>query len=283
VPLSFKGVDVELSIFSVFLLPGEELSVTVNRGKSGALAVKADFMPDALLSGPHWNLRAPSASGIYPMEIGSADGSFHTRLNLIVLTPFSRIEQGLLNGYRIGNYPSPHPNRSAFYPRPTGFVEVTEANRNTRVSPHFSLGQFLCKQESAYPKYLVLQEKLLVLLESLLREVRAEGYDIDTFGFISGYRTPWYNRSIGNVKYSRHVYGDAADIFIDTDGDGHLDDLNGDGVQDRKDAARFFDIVDRFMTRGAQNKYSGGVGLYQRNARRTGFVHVDTRGYGARW
>ena len=47
---------------------------------------------------------------------------------------------------------------------------------------------------------------------------------------MSGYRTPFYNRSIGNqTRFSRHVYGDAADIYADDDGDGKMDDLDGDG------------------------------------------------------
>ena len=50
---------------------------------------------------------------------------------------------------------------------------------------------------------------------------RAAGIDASTFRILSGYRTPFYNRSIGNeTHYSRHVYGDAADIYVDEDGDG---------------------------------------------------------------
>ena len=199
---------------------------------------------ESQFSGPVWNLKAPPASGIYSAEIGTADGRFHSQLNVIVLQPFSKVEDGFLGSYQIGDYPSPHPGRSAYYPQPAGFIEVTKANRNTPLSPHFTLAQFLCKQESGYPKYVVLREKLLYLLEDLLQETRNAGYDIDTFGFISGYRTPWYNHSIGNVKYSRHVYGDAADIFVDSDADGRLDDLNRDGAQNRKDVQTFFDIVE---------------------------------------
>jgi len=283
VPLSFKGLNIELPLFSVFLLPREELSIAVDGRAAGKLVVKADAMVGTQLSGQVWNLKAPTASGIYPLEIGNADGSFYSKLNLVVLTPRSGMEQGLLNGYRIGDYPSPHPSRSAFYPKPGGFIEVTAANRDTQLSPHFTLGQFLCKQESAYPKYLVLREKLLFLLEDLLQEVRKEGYDIDSFGFISGYRTPWYNRNIGNVKYSRHIYGDAADIYIDANGDGRLDDLNRDGAQNRRDVEVFFNIVERFKAAHAGKDFSGGIGLYQRNSRHGGFIHVDTRGYRARW
>jgi hypothetical protein len=283
VPLALKGLNINLSLFSVFLLPLEEVSIVVDSAHTEGLKVRADVALTSRLSGQAWNVTAPAASGIYAAEITSADGRFHSALNVIVLLPFSMVEDGFLNGYRIGDYPSPHPGRSAYYPQPRGFIEVTQANRNTALSPHFTLAQFLCKQESGYPKYVVLREKLLYLLEDLLQESRAAGYDIDSFGFISGYRTPWYNRSIGNVKYSRHVYGDAADIYIDTDSDGRLDDLNRDGAQDRRDVQAFFDIVDRYKAVHTDRDYSGGLGLYQRNSRHGGFIHVDTRGYRARW
>ena len=41
---------------------------------------------------------------------------------------------------------------------------------------------------------------------------------------MSGFRTPQYNKGGGNTGgragLSRHMYGDAADIFIDSNGDG---------------------------------------------------------------
>jgi hypothetical protein len=50
---------------------------------------------------------------------------------------------------------------------------------------------------------------------------------------MSGFRTPRYNKSGGNTggraNLSRHMYGDASDIFVDNDGNGTMDDLNRDG------------------------------------------------------
>lgn len=53
------------------------------------------------------------------------------------------------------------------------------------------------------------------MLEFILEKVNAQGYRWETFCVMSGYRTPYYNKAIGNVRYSRHLWGDAADIFID--------------------------------------------------------------------
>jgi hypothetical protein len=154
---------------------------------------------------------------------------------------------------------------------------------DTRLSPHFTLRQCVCKQVSGYPKFVVLQPSLLVLLERLLAEVRASGVAIDTFGVISGYRTPYYNKRIGNVPTSRHVYGDAFDFFVDGDGDGLMDDLNRDGQRNRADVDWLFSLIENFSRKSDNALLVGGIGRYYRASHHGGFIHVDTRGYRARW
>lgn len=199
--------------------------------------------------------------------------------------PASAIEGGLLNGYVIGDNPLPHsrPEYHHLYQRPTHFIEVTAENRSNPVSAHFRLEQFLCKQVSGYPKYLVLQPSLLELLERLMTHLRGQGYTISTLGVISGYRTPWYNKKIGNTPNSRHVYGDAMDFFIDQDGDGRMDDLDGDGSVTNADVDFLYELVDEFRRLPENADLVGGVGRYYANGRHSGFVHVDTRGYSSRW
>jgi uncharacterized protein YcbK (DUF882 family) len=199
--------------------------------------------------------------------------------------PVSAIENGVLNGYVIGGDPAPHsrPEKHHLYQQPTAFIEVTAENRSQAVSAHFRLEQFLCKQVSGYPKYLVLQPSLLELLERLMTHLKGEGYAISTLGVISGYRTPWYNKKIGNTPNSRHVYGDAMDFFIDRDGDGRMDDLDGDGRLTNADIDLLYELVDEFRRQPANSDLIGGVGRYYPNARHGGFIHVDTRGYRARW
>jgi uncharacterized protein YcbK (DUF882 family) len=113
--------------------------------------------------------------------------------------------------------------------------------------------------------------------------VQAAGYPVETFGVISGYRTPYYNKQIGNVPNSRHIYGDAMDFFIDLDGDGRMDDLNGDGDNNRADVDILFEIVKEFKRRPENSELAGGVGRYYQVSHHGGFIHVDTRGYKARW
>ena len=198
-------------------------------------------------------------------------------------TPASEIVGGYLHGYRLGDPPPGSNKHPQFYAEPRSFIEVTPKNTNMQVSPHFTLGQFLCKQEADFPKYIVLQERILILLEGLIGAVQAAGYPVKTFGVISGYRTPYYNKRIGNVPNSRHVYGDAMDFFIDLDGDGRMDDLNGDGQLNKQDVDVLFEIVTKFKRQPENSDLIGGVGHYYPTANHGGFIHVDTRGYRARW
>ena len=101
---------------------------------------------------------------------------------------------------------------------------------------------------------------------------------------MSGYRTPWYNQAIGNVPYSRHAWGGAADIYIDeAPMDGRMDDLNGDGRVDRDDARWLADFVSGMSRRGEFGARIGGLGVYGSNSAHGPFIHVDVRGSRARW
>ena len=268
-------------LFSLFMQPRETLRITHPYG-NGEVRLTLSGQTFGIATAGGWRLTAPETPGIYALEMAHSGSGEVMGLNLFVAVPASRMEGEYLNGYRIGRYPPARKNRSDYDP-PRGFFEVTADNADTRLSPHFTLRQFVCKQEATYPRYVVIRESLLVLLEGLLEDVRSRGYDVDTFGVISGYRTPWYNRKIGNVPYSRHVYGDAMDIFIDVDRDGLMDDINGDGLRNRQDIDRFFGIVEAFKARPENSRLIGGIGRYGRTSRHGGFVHMDTRGYRARW
>jgi hypothetical protein len=281
VQLGIRGHDVRQEVFSLFAQPGETLRLSHAYG-GRPLQVTRDGERFGRPDTASWVLRAPAEPGLYVLEARRPDTGDSTRLNLFVAVPADRMEGEYLNGYRIGRYPPPRKNRRNYEP-PRGFYEVTAENADTRLSPHFTLRQFLCKQEADYPKYVVIRESLLVLLEGVLTDVRAAGYDVDTFGVISGFRTPWYNKKIGNVPYSRHVYGDAMDFYIDVNRDGLMDDINKDGMRNREDIDRFFAIVDAFKMRPENVLLVGGIGRYSKTSYHGGFVHADTRGYRARW
>jgi len=230
----------------------------------------------------HWSWKAPQKPGLYPLTITNTQQQSMT-INAFVLHPASQVKNEKLGNYRIGNYPEEALKGLESYLPPEGFIEVTEQNQNTRVSPHFTLGQFLCKQASGWPKFVVLRSETLIKLEAVLAKLNHKGHPANSFHIMSGYRTPYYNHSIGNRKYSRHVYGGAADIFVDENPkDGMMDDLNHDGKIDRKDAAVIYDLVERMSTHKGWT-HIGGLGEYSKNEFRGPFVHIDARGYRARW
>ena len=158
-----------------------------------------------------WQWQAPDTPGLTSVIIESPNKKQRMVINVFVKVPADKVEGGKLKYYQIGHYPKPSQIKdSKHYIVPDGFVEVTPENESTKLSPHFSLKEFVSKQKSNHPKYLFLQSKLLLKLEIIRKELILEGIPVSNMVVMSGYRTPYYNRAIGNVKLSRHVFGDAA-------------------------------------------------------------------------
>jgi hypothetical protein len=270
---------------SVFALPNEKLKIEVKKmgatEKFQLYSAAGEMIPAA---SRHWDWHVPSKTGCYLLKIADRDHRRSMSLNVFVMVPFDQIKGEYLNGFRVGKYPEVALKKPAINKPPRGFVEVTPENEEMLVSPHFKLKQFLCKQDGEYPKYLVLREKLLHKLELILEKINDKGYRCDTFHVMSGYRTPYYNESIGNVKYSRHIYGGAADIFIDENPkDNMMDDLNQDGKIDYRDAAVIYRIIDELYGKTFYDPFLGGLARYKKTNNHGPFVHVDVRGRRARW
>ena len=221
-------------------------------------------------------------AGRYELKIDGVPGSDQVEMTAFVMVSASAVKQGLLNGYRIGDYPAKPLRGDPIYLPPAGFIEVTDDNEDARVSPNFRLKQFLSHQASDFPKYLVLNEGLIVALELIGRALEPLNLDADDIHVMSGFRTPFYNRAIGNVEYSLHQWGRAADIFIDHDGNGTMDDLNQDKKIDRADAQFLYDLLDR-LSKTVDGSLIGGLSVYDRTATHGPFVHVDVRTRKVRW
>lgn len=208
------------------------------------------------------------------------------RFAFIPLLPFSDKTAGRIGQYKIGFWPAERRLRSASYANPAGFIKVTPENQDTRVSEHFRLRDFLTHdQQHVWPKYLVLREELIDKLELVIADLEAHGVEVTHMSVMSGFRTPQYNaRGVGKkgrAKDSRHQFGDAADVFVDNDRDGRMDDLNGDGRIDARDAAVISAAVDRIEQE--HPTLTGGVGLYRSTRSHGPFAHIDVRGNRARW
>jgi len=243
----------------------------------------ADFAPTAVSDveterlGPNSiAVYAPENAGFYSLVLSNNKTS--KRLLVIVKKPFNANNKQL-NSYQIGLYPAPYKGYTQ-YSAPNGFIEIFEKDLTRQLTPHVQVKNVICKQVSGFPKYLYVNNDGLMMLEDLLSFVQNEGIKVSKFAFISGYRTPHYNRSIGNGKHSRHQYGDAFDLYVDEDGDGRMDDLNGDGKLTIADVDVLYKVFEKFQK---HSRYNGGIGRYKPASHHGGFVHIDNRGFTARW
>jgi hypothetical protein len=263
---------------------GVSISDTL-RGRSGKLMAR--FLPYlARLDIPILSAMVGDSVARTPGVHVLRDSSRSSLFTFITLRPFSDKVKGRLGGYRMGYWPFERRKvRSEAYAGLDGFIEVTRENQDTQVSEHFRLRDFLTKdQRDVWPKYLVLDTKLVDKLELIIDDLVGRGYDVRHVSVMSGFRTPQYNQKgvgRGRADASRHQYGDAADVFVDNDRDGRMDDLNRDGRIDTRDARILLGAVDR-----VEAEYPGlvgGAGVYGATRAHGPFTHIDARGSRARW
>lgn len=228
---------------------------------------------------------APSEPGIWRLRLRAGSIREEIRdLTVVVRVPLAAKQDGQINGYRIGRYATEGIDRYDAYSPPTGFIEVTPENQDMQISEHLRLRQFVTKnQYGIWPKYLALDLRLIDKLELVMQELNTMGIPSRRMAVMSGFRTPDYNGpgEGGRAKLSRHTYGDAADVWVDNDGNGYIDDLNGDGHIDANDAAVMRIAADRVEARYPE--LIGGNGVYTSTPEHGPFIHIDVRGKRARW
>jgi uncharacterized protein YcbK (DUF882 family) len=235
---------------------------------------------------------APSQPGVYDLAVKLDQATRQINdFSVVTLVPFSEKQRGHIGLYFLGSWPferGAHNTKgsAAAYANPSGFIQVTQENADTPVSAHFKLRDFLTKDQSnVWPKYLLLNPKLLDKLELTIAELERTGHPVRNMHVMSGFRTPEYNYTGGNTQgranLSRHMYGDASDVFVDNDGNGSMDDLNRDGHSDIRDAM----VVEQAVERVEHDhpELTGGVGVYPACCGHGPFAHIDVRGYRARW
>ena len=253
-------------------------------GRSGRLRfrtltrVSAIALPGFMTTYGEDAIRTPAVHHV------AANGT-QTPFAYIVLRPFGEKRGDVLQGYRLGKWPSERWLVGRRYWNPDGFIEVTPANVGLRLSEHFTLADFVTHdQRDVWPKFVVLQEALIDKLELVLADLAAHGVRTDYVRVLSGFRAPYYNDRVvaeGAARASRHQYGDAADVIVDANRDGRMDDLNRDGRLDLRDTQVILRSVERI-----EKQYPmlvGGTGLYHAMGTSGPFAHVDVRGSQARW
>jgi hypothetical protein len=255
-------------------------------GRSGKLLARFTL--------PSRSLHIPIISGNlahtsrYLPQIQTINGASRIgQFSLITMKSFGDKIAGSVGGYRVGFWPEERGRlRSEAYENPEGFIEVTPQNQDTRISEHFRLKDFLTHdQHEIWPKYLVLREPLLDKLELVISDLEDHGIPARNVHVLSGFRSPQYNLALGDesgrARDSRHQFGDAADIFIDSNDDGRMDDLNRDGRVNFRDTRVILAAVERVETQYPD--LIGGTGLYHSSGSHGPFAHIDVRGSRARW
>jgi uncharacterized protein YcbK (DUF882 family) len=251
-------------------------------GRSGAVrfasltAAEADAMPSLREAFGDTIVHTPGTFTVH-----AAGTPFH----FFITRPFGHKRGEMLGQYRLGRWPAERWMMADNYLNPAGFVEVMPATTTLQVSTHFRLGDFLTNdQHATWPKFVLLEERLIDKLELVLAALGARGIDHRRVVVLSGFRAPYYNdRRIdeGAARASRHQFGDAADLIIDADGDGRMDDLNRDGRRDLRD----LHVIGAAVT-DVERKYPelvGGLGTYAAMGPSGPFAHIDVRGTSARW
>ncbi len=89
------------------------------------------------------------------------------------------------------------------YPVPARYQDLSTADPSTPISPNFILEEFM---EARKGRFGVLQPKLVWALQSM-RDAVGGAIHVN-----SGYRNQLYNAGVGGAGWSRHLYGDAADL-----------------------------------------------------------------------
>jgi hypothetical protein len=190
------------------------------RGESGKLRAiiraPGEELPDDTLQGgavPTVSGNASlRASGVWQLalKIGNAIRPL-TDFSVITLRPAADKRNGRIGLYYIGNCPTrPSRKMPTTYLPPRGFIEVTRENQDTRLSDHFQVRDFLTHgQENVWPKYLVVDTKLVDKLELVLSDVASHGVPSKGVHVMSGFRTPQYNSGGGDrrgrASLSRHM------------------------------------------------------------------------------
>ena len=115
----------------------------------------------------------------------------------------------------------------------------------SQISKHFSKSELTCKCGCGL---LIVDVELIGILEFIRARFMRPVH------IISGNRCGKHNTAVGGSPNSQHLHGRAADIYVEG--------MDLDAI-----------------TRAAEQAKADGIGIY----RDQGFVHVDVRGYPARW
>lgn len=114
--------------------------------------------------------------------------------------------------------------------------------------------------------YWGIDQDILFKILALQDALTANGYNRNAFKITHGHRHPSFNQQVGGTSKSRHIAGEAVDMVIG--------DINNDGKYSKADKAIVLELCEKEIIGN-----TGGIGRYPD----TRTVHIDVRGYQARW
>lgn len=283
----------------VVMAPGANLEVTSEEpsgpNRVAILKEGVPFREDIRLV-----FTAPEKPGSYYMPLRITSNMGQREAELCVLVPHKatagKTGDGLMlraDGQQIGTYR--HHSRSGnakvkanpeSYQPPAWWMRITEMNASYEVVPGLRADDLVAVTEDTGLKHTDLVPVCYPMWQAIhtLRNALQErkGIPGSALKLISMFRAPPYNRAVGSNAFGRHIYGDAFDFYIDTEGDGKASDLNRDGKLDRRDA---YEIVALIEDLQAEKKLPmGGIGVYNSVAGdHVVTMHLDMRGHRATW
>lgn len=232
---------------------------------------------------PDLRWQVPFEPGAHPHAV-EVDGA---AVDVTVVVPAQVADPSVLGADFL--YPDPkgpdvpdairsHP---AAFRRPSLFFLVEPAILNRRVSRRFVLRDFTpWVRQGAAADWCVLDYGIVEKAEAFADALPGIGRDPGDLKIVSAYRSPGRNRREDASVWSRHIYGDAVDLIVDSNRDGRMDDLTGDGIVGPEDLRLLAGVVSVIESGGRCRP--GGCGLYQ-SSETQGAVHIDARGHRARW
>lgn len=138
----------------------------------------------------------------------------------------------------------------------------------TRIKDLLSRDDFYSKAIMNRSKviYWRIDKRIIYKIFELRKELRKKKYDENGFRISDGFRTPTHNKKVGGASKSVHIKGEAIDMVIK--------DIDKNGIYSDEDKQIVIDILETKIIKNA-----GGIGKYPG----TRIVHIDIRGYRARW
>jgi len=255
--------------------------------------------------GDSFVMRSPQKPGAYVLNWNGKRA-----FDLLVLTAAKMVSTKTRQGQKltvtmgrrtVGVYPDPTAaeservrNSAGRYLPPLWFFVFDARTQAVALSEHLKAGDMVGfvgrglaekRRGKRHVWYFPPSRDLVRKLEATVDVLEAKGCKLGGGLVItSGFRTPAHNRESGGSGFSRHCYGDAADVIIDRSPlDGRMDDLNGDGRIDANDGLVIANAAREAVLAG--KAISGGIGVYEySDSKSVGcHVHIDARGYVTRW